>query len=75
MGRTETLDAALELATKGVDEVIPVDRETVLLARALVDKYPGLTARDLLHLAVCQVHNIIELMTFDRNLRAAFNRG
>jgi len=75
VGRTETLDAALELATKGVDEVIPVDRETVLLARALVDKYPGLTARDLLHLAVCQVHKIPELMTFDRNLRAAFNRG
>jgi len=75
VGRTETLDAALELATKGVDEVIPIDRETVLLARALVDKYPGLTARDLLHLAVCQVHKISELMTFDRNLRAAFNKG
>jgi hypothetical protein len=75
VGRTETLDAALELATQGVDEVIPIDREVVLLARALGDKYPGLTARDLLHLAVCQMHKIPELMTFDRNLRAAFNKG
>jgi hypothetical protein len=58
-----------------VDEVIPVDRETVLLARALVDRYPGLTARDLIHLAVCQAHKIPELMTFDRNLRAAYNKA
>ena len=74
LGRTEILDAALELATKGVDQVIPNDRETVLLARALVDRYPGLTARDLVHLAVCQVHKIQEMMTFDRYLRAAFNK-
>lgn len=75
VGRTETLDAALNLATQGVDEVISIDQETVLVARALVDRYPGLTARDLVHLAVCQVHNIPQLMTFDRNLRAAFDKG
>ena len=75
VGRTETLDAALNLATQGVDEVISIDQETVLVARALIDRYPGLTARDLIHLAVCQMHKIPELMTFDRNLRAVFNRG
>ena len=72
VGRTETLDAALELATQGVDQVLPVDPGTVLNARNLSDNFPGLTARDLLHLSVCQLNHIKELKTFDRNLRSAF---
>ena len=75
VGRTETLDAALELATQGVDQVLPVDSATVLHARNLLDNFPGLTARDLLHLAVCQLNHIKALKTFDRNLRAAFKNG
>jgi len=31
-----------------------------------------LTARDLLHFAVCQLHKISELKTFDRGLEVAF---
>jgi len=72
--RIKTLDAALELATQGVDQVISVDSAAVLHARNLVDNFPGLTARDLLHLSVCQLHKIKELKTFDRNLYAAFKR-
>jgi predicted nucleic acid-binding protein len=71
--RMETLDAALTLATQGVDRVIPIDSTEVLHARDLIDIHPGLTARDLLHLSVCQLHNIKALKTFDRNLLAAFN--
>ena len=72
--RMKTLDAAMELATQGVDQVIPIDAVAVLHARNLVDNYPGLTARDLLHLSVCQLNKIKDLKTFDRNLHAAFNR-
>ena len=72
--RMETLDAAIELATQGVDQVIPIDSSTVLLARNLIDNFPGLTARDLLHLSVCQLNKIKDLKTFDRNLLAAFKR-
>jgi hypothetical protein len=72
--RTQTLDAALELAVRGTDEVIPIDMEAVLLARALVAQYPGLTARDLLHLAVCRMRGIKHLKTFDRSLSAAFKQ-
>lgn len=75
VGRMETLDAAMELATQGVDEVIPVDLDVVLHAHRLVDNFPGLTARDLLHLSVCQLHKIKELKTFDRNLLAASKRA
>lgn len=71
----DTLDAALELASKGVDQIIPIDSAAVLHARNLVDNFPGLTARDLLHISVCQLHKIKELKTFDRNLHAAFKNG
>ncbi len=73
--RMETLDAALELATLGIDHIIPIDSVTVLFARNLADLLPELTARDLLHLAVCKTNKIEELKSFDRNLLAAFKRS
>ncbi len=73
--RMETLDAAMKLATQGVDQVIPIDSAAVLQVRNLIDNFPGLTARDLLHLAACQLNKIKVLKTFDRNLLAAFKRG
>jgi len=72
VGRRETLDAALQLATKGVDYVIPITTEEVLFARHLADRYPGLSARDLLHLSVCRIHKVRGLRTFDRDLQVAF---
>jgi predicted nucleic acid-binding protein len=77
VGRLETLDAAMTLAARGVDKIFPIDSAAVLHARNLVNLHPGLTARDLLHLAVCHQHQVKELKTFDRNLDAAFskNRG
>jgi len=75
VGRMQTLDAALELATLGVDHLIPVNAEAVLHAHHLADKHPALTARDLLHLATCHMENIKELKTFDRNLLAAFRKA
>ena len=55
-----------------VDTVVPIDADAVMHARYLGDQYPGLTARDLLHLAVCQIHGLKGLKTFDRGLHAAF---
>jgi predicted nucleic acid-binding protein len=74
VGRLETLDVALELAARGVDEVLPVNSEVVMHAQRLADRYAGLTARDLLHLSMCQLRRIGELKTCDRNLLAAFRR-
>ena len=73
--RLTTLNAALMLATMGVDEVMPIDRETVLYARNLIGKHPALTARDLLHLAVCRKHDIKEIKTYDRALSAVFKKA
>lgn len=73
--RIETLDAAMALATQGVDQVIPIDVTAVLHARNLADHFPGLTARDLLHLSVCKINKIKGMKTFDRNLHTAFKKG
>lgn len=74
VGRFDTLDAALKLAVSGTDQILPITAETVLHARDLANTHPGLSARDLLHLSICQIHNITELKTFDRNLQAAFTK-
>ncbi len=75
VNRLETLDAALELATQTTSRIIPITPETVLYARHLIEQYIALSARDLLHLAVCQLENIREIKTFDRTLQAAFGKS
>lgn len=68
VGRFETLDAALEPATGCMDEIIPVDAASVLHARCLAAVHPQLTARDLLHLSVCQLKHISHIQTFAKGL-------
>lgn len=71
VGRLATLDAALELLQGCVREVWPVEAEDALLARALLDRHPGLGARDLVHLAGCVRRDVARVKTFDRALAAA----
>ncbi|CAN5845435.1 type II toxin-antitoxin system VapC family toxin [soil metagenome] len=72
VGRLDTLDAALRLATD-LAEVWPVEAEDVVRARELVVQHPGLSARDLIHLSVCARRSATELWTFDRALGAAWS--
>ena len=72
VGRIATLDAALTLAGSLIPTVWPVESEDVRRARALADVHRGLGARDLLHLACCQRHEVQGIKTFDRGLAAAF---
>jgi uncharacterized protein len=74
VNRVATLDSALELARRRLGAVWPVEREDVELARTLVEKHPGLGARDLLHLACCTRRGVDRIRTFDRALAAAFPR-
>ena len=75
VNRLETLDAALSLVDARVAVVWSVEPEDVVLARLLVDSYPGLGARDLLHLASCKRRDVAEIETFDRAFRAAAGGG
>ena len=70
--RLDTLDAALSLARASIHTVWPVESEDVDLARLLVDRHPGLGARDLLHVACCSRRNVTRIRSFDRGLAAAF---
>lgn len=74
VGRLETLDAALRLVTD-LTVVWPIDASDVRAARDLVASAPGLSARDLLHVAVCRRYGADELLSFDRALVAAFADG
>jgi predicted nucleic acid-binding protein len=72
VGRVETLDAALRLVDGTISAVWSIEAEDVRFARSLLDDQPGLSARDLLHLAVCRRRSARSVKTFDRALAAAF---
>ncbi len=72
VGRLETLDAALALAEARVPTLWHVEPDDVRLGRLLLDEYPELSARDLLHLACCTRRDVTQVRTFDRALAAAF---
>ena len=72
VGRLSTLDAALELARSRMSSIWPVEEGDVDLARSLVERYPALGARDLLHLACMMRRGATSVRTFDRALAAAF---
>jgi hypothetical protein len=74
VGRTQTLDAALRLATD-LATVWPIDVSDIHAARDLAASVPGLDARDLFHLAVCRRYGASELLSFDRGLVATFRRA
>ena len=48
-----------------VDEVLPVDRETMERAKQLVLQYPTLAVRAALHVATLQRHGIENILSFD----------
>jgi predicted nucleic acid-binding protein len=69
--RLATLDAALRLATD-LARVWPVEQQDVAAARASVAQHLGLSARDLLHLAICLRYGVTKVLSYDRQLAAAF---
>lgn len=71
VGRLQTLDAAISLATEACIEVWPLEEADVTLARLLHERYPTLGARDLCHLASCRRRGVREIMTFDQALASA----
>ena len=70
VGRTATLDAALELVDRAGVQVWPLEEADVTLARQLHEQHPALGARELCHLASCRRRGVGEIMTFDRALGA-----
>lgn len=71
VGRHATLDAALTLVDGCVVETWPVEAADVHLARTIDIEHPGLSARDLVHVACMRRRRVTDVLTFDRGLAAA----
>jgi predicted nucleic acid-binding protein len=65
--RRDAIQPCFEVLLEVVDEVLPVDLETVESARDIVIGHPDLTARDAVHLAVMREHGIEHILSFDRH--------
>ncbi len=72
VGRLDDLDSAMTLLRVSGIEVLALEKEDVELARHLHERHPGLSARDLCHLASCERRGIRQIKTFDRSLQTAF---
>jgi predicted nucleic acid-binding protein len=64
------IQPALDALLGVVDEVLPVDRESVERAKQLVLQYPTLPVRAAMHIATMQRQGIEQVLSFD----AAFDR-
>jgi len=65
LNRYQDIQPAYDVILKIVDEVLPVDRQTLERAKQIVLGYRRLSARDAVHLAVMQQHGIDQILSFD----------
>ena len=67
INRWENGKAVYSLTRKIVPAVFPVD--TVIMEKCfnLMNQYPGIMARDALHLAFCLINSITSLYSYDRD--------
>jgi predicted nucleic acid-binding protein len=67
IGRWQDGRRVYDLARDVMGIVIPVTGEVLDEARRIMDVYQGLTARDALHAAACQVTGAAAICSFDRD--------
>ncbi len=65
--RRDAIQPCFDVVLEIVDEVLPINLETMQKAREIIIGHPDLTARDAVHLAVMRAHGIEEILTFDRH--------
>ena len=66
IGRRDAIQPAFEALLSTVDDVLPITVATLQRARDVVLSSTTLSARDALHVAVMQQHDIQEILSFDR---------
>lgn len=64
--RRDMIQPAFDATLGVVDEVLPIDRDDAEAGKDAALRYPALSARDALHLAVLRRYGIDRIMTFDR---------
>lgn len=73
-GELPVFDSARSLIASHGMEIWSLTDSDVDMARSLADANPGLSARDLCHLAACQRRGAKSLKTYDGPLEQAFRR-
>ena len=66
IGRRDAIGPAFEALRSVVDEVFPIEMRDVDRARRLVGSGSRVSARDAIHIAVMQRHDVPRVMSFDR---------
>lgn len=66
IARPDAIQPAFNALLGVVDEVFPVDQGAVERAKQIVLGHNGLSARDAVHLASMQIHNVKRILSFDR---------
>jgi len=70
INRYQNIQPAFDVLLKAVDEVLPVDRPVLERAKQIVLGYRRLSARDAVHIAVMQEHDIEQILSFDSGFDA-----
>ena len=66
INRPDAIDPAFDVLDAIVDEVLGFGRQEIRAARLTIASVPGLSARDVLHLAVMRGAGITRVLSFDR---------
>lgn len=70
IGRLAAIQPAFDAVLDVVDEVFGIELSHVQRAKAIMTGASGLSARDALHVAVMESHDVTRIMTFDRGFDA-----
>lgn len=66
IARLDMIQRAFDAILGVVDEVLPIEVKDAVAAKDILLRYPALSARDAVHVAVAAAHGIDRIMTFDR---------
>jgi uncharacterized protein len=65
VNRRYDIQRAFDALRAAVDEVFPVDHETVARAKQVILSYTGFPARDAIHIGVMEQHDFEHILSFD----------
>src|SRR5271166_5032770 len=65
INRRDAIQPAFDALLGIVDQVLPIDRSIAERAKEIVLGHKKMSARDAVHLAVMEQHNIEQILTFD----------
>jgi predicted nucleic acid-binding protein len=72
--RFQTLESARNLIDRCIHSIWPLESDDIRMAYDLIQRHPGLSSRDIVHLACCLRRGVSKIETHDIALKAAFSK-